>query len=58
MIASIAYTYDNLRRDRPEQKALSMAETLNTLNQGAGKDFHPPAAQSLPGSGESPSKDH
>jgi HD-GYP domain-containing protein (c-di-GMP phosphodiesterase class II) len=41
MIASIADTYDNLRRDRPGQKALSMAETLNTMNQGAGKDFHP-----------------
>jgi HD-GYP domain-containing protein (c-di-GMP phosphodiesterase class II) len=41
MIASIADTYDNLRRDRPAQRALSMAETLNTMNQGAGKDFHP-----------------
>jgi HD-GYP domain-containing protein (c-di-GMP phosphodiesterase class II) len=41
MIASIADTYDNLRRDRPEQRALSMAETLNSMNQGAGKDFHP-----------------
>ena len=41
MIALIADTYDNLRRDRPEQKALSMAETLNAMNQVAGKDFHP-----------------
>jgi HD-GYP domain-containing protein (c-di-GMP phosphodiesterase class II) len=41
MIAAITDTYDNLRRDRPEQKALSMAETLNTMNQRAGKDFHP-----------------
>ena len=41
MIALIADTYDNLRRDRPEQKALSMTDTLNTMNQGAGKDFHP-----------------
>ena len=41
MIALIADTYDNLRRDRPEQKALSMTETLNTMNQGAGKAFHP-----------------
>jgi HD-GYP domain-containing protein (c-di-GMP phosphodiesterase class II) len=41
MIALIANTYDNLRRDRPEQKALSMTETLNTMNQEAGKDFHP-----------------
>jgi putative nucleotidyltransferase with HDIG domain len=41
MIALIADTYDNLRRDRPEQKALSMAEALNTMSQGAGKDFHP-----------------
>jgi HD-GYP domain-containing protein (c-di-GMP phosphodiesterase class II) len=41
MITLIADTYDNLRRDRPEQKALSMAETLNVMNQGAGKDFHP-----------------
>ena len=41
MIALIADTYDNLRRDRPEQKALSMTETLNTMNQGTGKDFHP-----------------
>jgi HD-GYP domain-containing protein (c-di-GMP phosphodiesterase class II) len=41
MIASIADTYDNLRRDRPGQRALSMAETLNIMNQGAGKDFHP-----------------
>jgi HD-GYP domain-containing protein (c-di-GMP phosphodiesterase class II) len=41
MIALIADTYDNLRRDKPEQKALSMAETLNTMSQGAGKNFHP-----------------
>jgi HD-GYP domain-containing protein (c-di-GMP phosphodiesterase class II) len=41
MIALIADTYDNMRRDRPEQRALSMSETLNTMNQGAGKDFHP-----------------
>jgi putative nucleotidyltransferase with HDIG domain len=41
MISMIADTYDNLRRDRPEQKALSMSEALNTMNQGAGKDFHP-----------------
>ena len=41
MIALIADTYDNLRRDRPEQRALSMSETLNTMNQGVGKDFHP-----------------
>ncbi len=41
MITLIANTYDNLRRDRPEQKALSMTETLNTMNQEAGKDFHP-----------------
>ena len=41
MVALIADTYDNLRRDKPEQKALSMAETLNTMSQGAGKNFHP-----------------
>jgi HD-GYP domain-containing protein (c-di-GMP phosphodiesterase class II) len=41
MIALIADTYDNLRRDRPEQQALSMTETLNSMNQRAGKDFHP-----------------
>jgi len=41
MIALIADTYDNLRRDRPEQKALSMTETLNTMNKEAGKYFHP-----------------
>jgi len=41
MIASITNTYDNLRRDKPEQKALTMTETLNRMNQGAGKDFHP-----------------
>lgn len=41
MIVFIADTYDNLRRDKPEQKALSMAETLNTMSQGAGKNFHP-----------------
>ena len=41
MIVLIADTYDNLRRDRPEQKAFSMTETLNTMNQEAGKDFHP-----------------
>jgi HD-GYP domain-containing protein (c-di-GMP phosphodiesterase class II) len=41
MIALIADTYDNLRRDRPEQQALSMAEALNTMSEGAGKDFHP-----------------
>jgi len=41
MITSITNTYDNLRRDKPEQKALTMTETLNRMNQGAGKDFHP-----------------
>lgn len=41
MITLIADTYDNLRRDRPEQRARSMTETLNTMNQEAGKDFHP-----------------
>src|SRR5512136_272860 len=41
MIALIVDTYDNLRRDRPEQKALAMADALNTMNQGVGKDFHP-----------------
>jgi len=41
MVVFIADTYDNLRRDTPDQKALSMAETLNTMSQGAGKDFHP-----------------
>lgn len=41
MIAMIADTYDNLRRDRPEHRALSMTETLNTMNQEAGKEFHP-----------------
>lgn len=41
MIVFIADTYDNLRRDTPDQKALSMTETLNTMNQGAGKNFHP-----------------
>jgi HD-GYP domain-containing protein (c-di-GMP phosphodiesterase class II) len=41
MIALIADTYDNLRRDRPEQKALTMSGTLNTMNRGVGKEFHP-----------------
>jgi len=41
MIALIVDTYDNLRRDRPEQKALAMADALNTMNQRVGKDFHP-----------------
>jgi HD-GYP domain-containing protein (c-di-GMP phosphodiesterase class II) len=41
MIAMIADTYDNLRRDRPEHQALSMTETLNAMNQEAGKQFHP-----------------
>lgn len=41
MITLIADTYDNLRRDRPEHKALSMTETLNTMNREAGKNFHP-----------------
>jgi len=41
MIALIVDTYDNLRRDKPEQKALAMTDTLNTMKQGVGKDFHP-----------------
>ncbi|MGE5843239.1 MAG: HD-GYP domain-containing protein, partial [Deltaproteobacteria bacterium] len=41
MIVMIADTYDNLRRDRPEQKALSMTETLNAMNRESGANFHP-----------------
>jgi len=41
MIACIADCYDNLRRNRPEQNALSLAEALNHMNKNMGEMFHP-----------------
>jgi putative nucleotidyltransferase with HDIG domain len=41
MIAGITDCYDNLRRDRPEQSALSLAEALNHMNRNMGEMLHP-----------------
>jgi len=41
MIAGITDCYDNLRRDRPEQNALSFAEALNHMEKTIGDRFHP-----------------
>jgi putative nucleotidyltransferase with HDIG domain len=41
MITSVANTYDNLRRNRPEQGALSMAQALNWMDKRQNKEFHP-----------------
>lgn len=41
MITCIANSYDNLRRNRAEQNALSLADALNWMDRQAGKHFHP-----------------
>lgn len=41
MIAGITDCYDNLRRDRPEQSALSLAEALNHMEKNIAEMFHP-----------------
>lgn len=40
-ITCITNTYDNLRRNRPEQNALSLADTLNWMDRQVGTRFHP-----------------
>ena len=41
MITFIANSYDNLRRNRPKRKALSMTEAINWMDRKAGEIFHP-----------------
>ncbi|MBN1105581.1 MAG: HD domain-containing protein [Deltaproteobacteria bacterium] len=41
MILAITDTYDILRRNRPEQEALSLTETLNWMDRRIGTHFHP-----------------
>jgi putative nucleotidyltransferase with HDIG domain len=41
MITGIADYYDNLRRNRPEQSALSLAEALNRMGRNMVEMFHP-----------------
>jgi len=41
MIACVADTYDNLRRNRPTQKALPMTRVLDWMDSQIGKRFHP-----------------
>jgi len=41
MIVFIANCYDNLRRNRPERKALSLTKTLDWMDQRLGSLFHP-----------------
>jgi len=41
MITCIADTYDNLRRNRPTQKALPMKKVLDWMDFQIGKRFHP-----------------
>ena len=41
MIACIVDCYDSFRRNRPEQNALSLAETLNHMDKNMGEMFHP-----------------
>jgi HD-GYP domain-containing protein (c-di-GMP phosphodiesterase class II) len=41
MIIGITDCYDNLRRDRPEQSALSLPEALNRMDKSMGEMFHP-----------------
>ena len=41
MITCIVNYYDNLRRNRPEQKALSLTEAVNRMNKQTGAIFHP-----------------
>jgi HD-GYP domain-containing protein (c-di-GMP phosphodiesterase class II) len=41
MIVLITNSYDNLRRNRPKRKALSMPEAINWMDRKAGEIFHP-----------------
>jgi putative nucleotidyltransferase with HDIG domain len=41
MIVFIANAYDNLRRNRPEQKALSLTDTIDWMDRRLGSTFHP-----------------
>ena len=41
MIVFIANAYDNLRRNRPEQKALSLTNTVDWMDRRLGSVFHP-----------------
>ncbi|MFB0520207.1 MAG: HD-GYP domain-containing protein, partial [Desulfatiglandales bacterium] len=41
MITCITNSYDNLRRNRPEQGAVSLTNALNWMDRQAGKYFHP-----------------
>ncbi len=41
LITCIADNYDNLRRNRPEQKAVSMSDALNWMESEKGVMFHP-----------------
>ncbi|MBU2497535.1 MAG: hypothetical protein KKE57_01415, partial [Proteobacteria bacterium] len=41
MITCIANAYDNLRRNTPEQEALSLTDALNWMDRRLAVDFHP-----------------
>jgi HD-GYP domain-containing protein (c-di-GMP phosphodiesterase class II) len=41
MIIGIADRYDNLRRNRPGQEAMSLTDTMNWMDQRIGAHFHP-----------------
>jgi len=41
MITFITNSYDNLRRNRPKRKALSLTEAINWMDRKAGEIFHP-----------------
>jgi HD-GYP domain-containing protein (c-di-GMP phosphodiesterase class II) len=41
LLVGIADSYDNLRRHRPDQTALSLTEALNWMDCRQGKEFHP-----------------
>jgi len=41
IITCITNSYDNLRRNRPEQNAVSLTDTLNWMDRQVGKYFHP-----------------
>jgi HD-GYP domain-containing protein (c-di-GMP phosphodiesterase class II) len=41
MIICIANSYDNLRRNRPKRKAVSMTEAIDWMDRKAGELFHP-----------------
>jgi HD-GYP domain-containing protein (c-di-GMP phosphodiesterase class II) len=41
MITFITNSYDNLRRNRPKRKAMSMTEAINWMDSKAGELYHP-----------------